>query len=137
MTIRYSAETAAFTDAPLKIILQLDPSVPGEADDIERLCQTLRSAGASDVHRPVLAPPERGWRGGDGQVPDVVATITGSAPVLGQVIAALRRCLAALGNPRRSIEMSINGNTVKVTGLSRENEDRLIAVFIDQVCGKS
>jgi hypothetical protein len=126
----------AGTSASLRIILRLDPSAPGEPDDIEQICDILRGAGAGDARYPGLAVPKPGWRGGGDQVPDVVATINRSAPLLGQVISALRRWLAARRNPRRSVEMTIGDHSIKLDGLSRENEDRLIGLFINQVCGK-
>jgi hypothetical protein len=128
------------SQALLKVALRLDavaPGMPATPADVERICDTLRAAGAASATRPVLAAPRVGRRSGGDQVPDVIATVTGSATALGQVISALKSCLASLGTPRRSVELTINGNSIQVTGLSRENEDRLIAVFIQQACGKS
>jgi hypothetical protein len=129
-------------DTTLRIALRFGPAAPGTAGDpgdpgeIEQICAALREAGADGASHPDLATPESGFRGGDGQLPDVIATATSAAPLLGQLISAVRRWLAIGGNPWRTVEMTIGGNSIKLSGVSREDEERLITAFIEQACAK-
>lgn len=99
------------------------------------LCDVLRNAGAERVHRPLLADATPGYRGGDGTIADVVATLEATAAMVGGVLAALRDWLGV--RPQSVIELTIGQDKVKINGLSSVNEDRLVDAFVRQAAGVS
>lgn len=97
-------------------------------DELSELCAVLRKAGADQAERPTLGEPVPGRRGAEQGVADVVATLTGSATVLERVLAALRKWLS--GRPQRTVEATIGDASIKITGLSSVNEDRIVEAFV-------
>lgn len=100
-------------------------------DEFQQLCEILRSAGAARVHRPLLADPTPGYRGADGQIADVVATLEPTVSMVGRVLAALQDWLGV--RPQSVMELTIGQNLVKINGLSSAYEDRLVDAFVRRV----
>jgi hypothetical protein len=117
--------------------VRLDLRFAGELEDQEflELREALRNAGAERVHRPQLADPTPGYRGADGEIADMVATLEPTVGVLGQVLTALRNWLGV--RPQRTIELAIGQDVITINGLSSAAEDRSIDAFVWRVAGAS
>jgi hypothetical protein len=113
--------------------VQLDLRFAGELekDEFEELREVLRNAGAERVHRPLLADPTPGYRGGEGKIADMVATLEPTVGVVDQVLTALRNWLRV--RPQRTIELTIGQDVIKINGLSSAEEDRLTDAFVHRV----
>jgi hypothetical protein len=105
--------------------------VDGADDEFAELCDVLREAGVEGVQRPLLADPVPGFRGADGQIADVVATMEPTVGLLKRIFGVLRNWLAA--RPQRTIELRIGEECIKINGLSSANEDRLVEAFVRRI----
>jgi hypothetical protein len=117
--------------------VRLDLRFAGELESNEflELREVLRNAGAERVHRPLLADPTPGYRGAEGEIADMVATLEPTVGVVGQVLTALRNWLGI--RPQRTIELTIGQDMMTINGLSSADEDRLIDAFVRRVAGAS
>ena len=100
-------------------------------DELAELIELLQSSGATSAEVPVLGAPTPGYRNGENPVADIVATVEPAVGLLGRIFGGLRGWLAA--RPQRAIEMTVGDATIKITGLSTTNEDRMVDAFIRRV----
>jgi len=107
--------------------LRLLPIRDGELELLE-LRDVLVDAGVSRVELTKIGDLPEDKRSAMGAAASLVATLTGSAGLLGGVVAALRRWLAR--RPKRTIKLCIGPDCIEITGLSSHNEDRLIDTFV-------
>lgn len=103
----------------------------GAEDELDELCDILRNSGAAGVQRPLLPDPTPGYRGTEDTIADVVATVEPTIGLVGRILSALRSWLAA--RPRRTIELSVGENTIKINGFSSATEDRLVEAFLRSI----
>ncbi|MGO9206776.1 MAG: hypothetical protein ACLQBX_11420 [Candidatus Limnocylindrales bacterium] len=107
--------------------LKLLPIHDSELELLE-LRDVLVDAGVSRVELTTIGALSEGQRSAVGDAASLVATLTGSAGILGGVVAALRRWLAR--RLKRTIKLCIGPDCIEITGLSSQNEDRLIDTFV-------
>jgi hypothetical protein len=100
----------------------------GGNEELRALRDLLGENGAENVKLPVIGDPVPGRRGGEGGISDVVATLTPSLGLVARVVTTLRGWLAV--RPQRTIDLTIGDASIKLTGLSSKNEDKLVEAFV-------
>jgi hypothetical protein len=108
-----------------------------QADDRGELLELrdiLRESGAGNAALPLIGDPVPGYRANEPVLADVVATINPTAGVVTRILSALRGWLGR--RPQRSIELTIGDASIKITGLSSANEDKMVDAFVRRVSGE-
>jgi hypothetical protein len=113
--------------------LHVDVGLHGDAEAAElfdatsQLQQDLLQLDVASVARPAGPPPPPGTRGVE------IAELASLIVALGaDVIGPVAQCIASwvVRGSSRTVKLEIGGDSIEVTGLSREKQDRLIESFL-------
>jgi hypothetical protein len=122
-------------DDVLQVGLQLDAGPDTDEREIDTLTARLRQelleldVESVDPVRAGEAPPDT--RGIDLMVlGGLLVTLSKSPELLKMVIASVQSWVA--GRQGRSIEVQIEGDTLKVSGVSSDQQRQLIALFVER-----
>jgi hypothetical protein len=121
-----------------EVVLRVDEDGAG-AERLAELAGALRTellALDVDDVRPVRGGlPPAGARGFDMVAAGaLLASLNGSAAVVGNLVATVRSwlCRGPVAVPR-TVELTVGANTLRVTGASDEQQDRLVDAFVDAI----
>jgi len=107
----------------------------GSATDalpLGQLADRLQIAGVDRVRSPEVDVPGSGVRGGELGAPGtLLLTLAGSGDVLRMVVDTVRSWL--LGARARSAKLTIDGDSIEVTGLTSRKQDELIRLWAERV----
>ncbi len=114
----------------LQIELNLEPDLDAEeaAAATRRLRDTLLNLDVERVAFPPLGTEAAGAKGAGLDWTQLLLTLSASGGVLTSVIAALRVWLS--GDQKRSVTATIGKDKLRVTGLSSEEQHRLITAWL-------
>lgn len=117
------------------ISIQVDIGPDSDAHEVDELTSKLRhqllQLDVAAVERPTLGPAPPDTRGVDAASVGalIVQVGTGAAAIL-PVIKTVQNWLS--GSKNRRVKLQIAGDTLEVTGLSSDEQERLISVWIAQ-----
>jgi membrane-associated two-gene conflict system component 1 (EACC1) len=126
---RAAVENGARGQTRLSLVL----SRTDGSEELRALRDLLSENGAENVKLPVLGDPVPGRRGGESGISDVVATLTPGLGLVARIVNTLRGWLAV--RPQRTIDLTIGDASIKITGLSSKNEDKMVEAFVRRVSG--
>jgi hypothetical protein len=121
-----------------EVVVRVDEDGAG-AERLAELAGALRAellALDIDDVRPVRGgPPPAGARGFDMVAAGaLLASLNGSAAVVGNLVATVRSWLSrGPAAVPRTVELTVGANTLRVTGASDEQQDRLVDAFVDAI----
>ena len=113
--------------------MQVDIGIESDADAAEldeatvQLRQNLLQLEVEDVERPPGEPPPPGARAVDAAVLGTLIVSAGPA-VIGTVVQTLAGWLSR--RPSRSLKLEIGGDSIELTDVSAEDQQRLIEAFV-------
>lgn len=118
--------------------LEIHLGTPGEMDAEEldeltaALCRELLEVGVvQDVTRPGEGPAPPGSKGLElVAIGSLIVTLVKSAGGLKAVTGAIQAWLS--GQPKRSVTLTLGGDTIVVEGMSSVDQQRLITTFVDR-----
>jgi hypothetical protein len=119
----------------LSLKVEIQPAVDADPAELDELSRQLRqqiletdvdAVGAIPIGE---APP--GARAGElVAVGSLLVTLTRSAELLKSVVAVIQDWLQRSG--ARTVELQIGGDTLKITGVSSEDQHRLVELFVER-----
>jgi hypothetical protein len=119
----------------LHLGLQLDAGADADEQEIEESTARLRrqllelDVESVDLVRAGEAPP--GTRAADIMIlGGLLVTLSKSPELLKMATGVVQSWVA--GRPGRSVELQINGDSLKVTGISSDQQRELIAMFVER-----
>jgi hypothetical protein len=124
------------TAPTLDLEIQLGAPEGIDAEELDRLTAALRRellevGSVQDVSRPVEGPAPPGARGLELiAVGSLLVSLVKSAGGLQAVTGAIQAWLS--GQPKRSVTLTLEGDTIEVAGLSSADQERLITTFIER-----
>lgn len=102
-------------------------ALQGAAQDLRRLL--LEFDAVADVAPLIVGPPPPGSRAGDLlAIAEMSVDLLGSKEVVAAILGAVGGWLG--GRDKRSVELTIDGETIKLTGGRRADQQRLIEQWI-------
>jgi hypothetical protein len=111
---------------------------PGEAtDDVEleqmrlQVREQLLELDVHAVESAPVGPPPAGTRGLDLLAGGALLVSLSKSPELLKMVVSILQSWAA-SRPARSVELVVGGNSLKVTGISSDEQQRLIDLFVEQ-----
>jgi hypothetical protein len=113
--------------------MQVDIGIESDADAAEldeatvQLRQDLLQLDVEDVERPPGEPPPPGARAVDATILGTLIVSAGPA-VIGTVVQTLAGWLSR--RPSRSLKIEIAGDSIELTDVSAEEQQRLIEAFV-------
>ena len=113
--------------------MQVDIGIESDADAAEldeatvQLRQNLLQLEVEDVERPPGEPPPPGARAVDAAVLGTLIVSAGPA-VIGTVVQTLAGWLSR--RPSRSLKLEIGGDSIELTDVSADDQQRLIEAFV-------
>ena len=122
-------------DQPLSLTLLVEGETDTDAQELDELTRRLRQRLLElDVRSAEPTPgaePPPGARAVDAMVlGSLLVTLTRSPDLLKSVVGVVQDWLA--GSRARSVELQMAGDTLKVSGLSSDEQRRLIDVFVQR-----
>jgi hypothetical protein len=110
-----------------------------EAERVEELAQVLRAeileAGVGDVAAARDGVPPPGSRAVDvAAAGGLLVTISGSVDVLHHLMGVVRGWLGR-APAERAVELSVGGQTLRLSNASADQQERLVEVFVRAVAG--
>jgi hypothetical protein len=119
------------TDHGFALQVNLGLDADAEADELydatTQLQQELLQLDVDSVDRPLGPPPPPGTR-----AVEVLELASLLVTLGGDVIGAVAQCIAGWVSrgSSRSVKLEIGGDSIEVTGLSNQKQDRLIESFL-------
>ena len=115
--------------------LELEPESGMSAEDVEELTLGLRrellESDVLAVERPPGGEPPPGARAVDAlAIGSLVVTLSTTAAGLNAMVGTVRGWLRS--NPNRRVALSLNGDTIELTGAGLEAERRLTQLWIER-----
>jgi hypothetical protein len=113
----------------LRVHLEFDP----QADAVEIETRTLQlrdellHADVDDVRQPSAGPPPEGAKGGDVVLLGTLVVTAGREAVRA-VVQAVGSWLSR--NPLRSVKLQIDGDTLELSAVSKEEQLKLVEAFL-------
>jgi hypothetical protein len=122
-------------DDLLSLTLLVDGGVDADARELDELTQRLRQrlleTDVRSVESMQAAAPPPGTRAVDAMViGSLLVTLARSPEVFKSVVGVIQDWVA--GNRARSVDLQMGGDTLKVSGLSSEEQRRLIDLFVQR-----
>lgn len=119
----------------LAVTVTIEPDERTDMVELDEMRLRLRERLLeTDVHsvEPIRAGSAPPWTRGVDLVTAgaLLVSLSRSAPLLKSVIGAIQ--VWAANRPQRSVELTIGGNSLKVTGVASAEQQRLIDVFIER-----
>src|SRR5262245_21805287 len=100
-----------------------------EVDELgRRLRRTVADLDVGEMSSVEVDAPERARSGGVAAAGMFLVTLVKGVGGVGAIVAGARALLVR--NPGRTIELCIDGDTIKVTAASSETEERLLDAWI-------
>jgi hypothetical protein len=117
----------------LNVVVQLDAGPGADAQEIEDLAARLRrrllELDVQSVDRAHVGEPPPGTRAAEVlALGSLIVTMTKSADLLKSMLGVIHSIVAA--RPARTVEIMLGGDTLKLTGISSEEQDRPIDLFV-------
>jgi hypothetical protein len=124
----------------LEVQLQLDAGPDSDRDELELLTQRLRrqllDLDVESVEARAADQPPPNTRAVDAMLlGSLVVTVAKSPELLKGVVQLVQGWLA--GHHGRSVELAIGGDTLKVNGITSEDQQRLIDLFVARTAGRA
>jgi hypothetical protein len=125
-------------DQPLIVGVQLEPGVDADAAEVDELRRGLRARllelDVDSVETPRTGPAPPGTRGVDLVAAGaLIVSLSRSTTLLKMVVDVVQSWAAS--RPARSVELTVGGNSIKVTGIASDEQRRLIELFIERSTG--
>ena len=125
-------------DQPLIVGVQLEPGVDADAAEVDELRRGLRARllelDVDSVETPRTGPAPPGTRGVDLVAAGaLIVSLSKSTTLLKMVVDVVQSWAAS--RPARSVELTVGGNSIKVTGIASDEQRRLIELFIERSTG--
>lgn len=118
--------------AQLDLIVDVSGADPSEVDDAtQQLRRELLALDVDDVSAPSGGPAPPGSRApGAAEVGALVVTFLGTPGLLSATLATVREWLGR--RPDRAIEVTLGGDTLKLSGASSAEQEQLVRAFLDR-----
>ncbi len=119
----------------LAIVVRLSVEAEADAEAVDSLTNQLRDQ-LLELDVDSVVPVSSGEAPPDTRAIDVIAlgsllvTLAKSPELFKALTSALQSWLG--GRPARSVELQIGGDTLKVSGVSSDEQQRLIQLFVDR-----
>ena len=115
-----------------RLELEVEVGSGTDALPLGQLADRLQTAGVDRARSPEVDVPESGVRGGELGAPGtLLLTLAGSGEMLRVVVDTVRSWL--LGARARSAKLTIDGDSIEVTGLTSRKQDELIRLWAERV----
>lgn len=117
--------------------LHLDAGEDSDALEIDELTTKLRGEliqlDVDSVERPAVGAAPPGSKAVDvAALGTLVVGLANSAEAIKGVINSIRDWLTRQKQPQRSVKVQMGGDTLELTGVSSEEQERLVAAWIDR-----
>ena len=118
--------------AQLHLLLDVPGGDAQEVEqDVQRLRRELLALDVEDVRPPAGGPAPPGARSpGAAELGALVVTLLGTPGLLPVTIATIRDWLGR--RPDRTVEITLDGDTLKLTGASREEQKQLVGAWLSR-----
>jgi hypothetical protein len=122
------------TNEPGELLVELEGLPGADAGEMTRLLSSLRTElrafDIQSIRQPVAASPDHSKSGGLQSPDQLVVGLATSPGILASVVGWIRAWLAR--TRARSVRLSIDGDTIEVTGLSSAEQQRLIDLWVSR-----
>lgn len=122
----------------LKLLVQMDPEVDDEAlaETVEQFREELLALNVEHVDAPVGGDAPVGARGAELVALGIlIVSLMQSPGVLTSLVSTVQSWVSR--NNSRSVKLELDGDTLEVTGVSSEEQRKLIQLWIDRRSGEA